>query len=103
MATVGANVVWWSTDGNAFVLIRSGDDQAVGNFNPANGQTTNVTQWVPEATLWSGVLTHGQRHINGGCTETTAETTAQSKLADYVSGSRAKSSVQTAKETRLGI
>ena len=98
MATVGANVIRWSTDGTCYVLIRSGDNQSV-----AQAFSRTATQWVPDTTLWAGELNHGVPYRNGGCTEVTAETAAKTKLAEYVNGSRAKSSVQTAKESALGI
>ena len=98
MATVGANVIRWSTDGTCYVLIRSGDNQSV-----AQAFSRTATQWVPDTTLWAGELNHGVPYRNGGCTEVTAETAAKTKLAEYVNGSRAKSSVQIAKESALGI
>ena len=98
MATVGANVIRWSTSGTCYVLIRSGDNESV-----AQAFSRTATQWVPDTTLWAGELRHGQAHINGGCTEVTAETAAKTKLAEYVTGSLAKSSVQIAKESALGI
>jgi hypothetical protein len=98
MATVGAIVREWNTDGQCYVLIRSGDNQSV-----AQAFSRTATQWVAASTLWEGFITHGQRHIKGGCTEVTAETVAKTKLAEYVNGSRAKASWQTSKESALGI
>ena len=98
MATVGAIVREWNTDGQCYVLIRSGDNQSV-----AQAFSRTATQWVASSTLWEGFLTHGQRNIKGGCTEVTAETVAKTKLAEYVNGSRAKASWQTSKESALGI
>ena len=98
MATVGANVIRWSTDGTCYVLIRSGDNQSV-----AQAFSRTATQWVPDTTLWAGELVHGKENVLDGCKTVTAETAAKTKLAEYVNGSRAKSSVQTAKESALGI